>query len=232
MLGFFHDFFGNIKKIFWGKNLLWHLLAIGLTYVLVASGFDWFYFQATRSGSLRTIFFPAVEIGAFVPLFGIILFYIISAVRKSGRLVHTALALGQAALLGLLTSDFYKFFTGRPGPPARIAMQSVAGGPGFRTQDFTTDISQIFHFGFLRGGVFFGWPSSHTTIAFAMAVTLFILYRRNKFVRYASIIYALYIGIGVSVTIHWFSDFAAGIIFGSVIGAVVGKSFYKDNFAK
>jgi uncharacterized protein YcfJ len=28
-------------------------------------------------------------------------------------------------------------------------------------------------------------------------------------------------------TIHWFSDFAAGAIIGSVIGAVVGKGFGK-----
>jgi membrane-associated phospholipid phosphatase len=27
-------------------------------------------------------------------------------------------------------------------------------------------------------------------------------------------------------TIHWFSDFVAGAIFGSVIGVVVGKSFW------
>ena len=42
----------------------------------------------------------------------------------------------------------------------------------------------------------------------------------------------LYVGIGVSLTIHWFSDFVAGVIFGSVIGIVVGKSFFKDKFLK
>lgn len=215
---FFHDFFGNIKKIFWGKNFLWHFLAIVLTYILVASGFDWVYFQATRSEILQAFFWPAVLAGAFIPLFGILIFYFISFVGKKEKLADTALALGQAALLGLLVSDFYKFFTGRPGPPDIFGNAIV------------TDTSHIFHFGLLRGGVFFGWPSSHTTIAFAMAVTLFVLYPRNKFVRYASIIYALYIGIGVSMTIHWFSDFAAGAIFGTVIGTVVGKTFSKDKF--
>jgi len=43
-----------------------------------------------------------------------------------------------------------------------------------------------------------------------------------------AILYAFYVGIGVSLTIHWFSDFAAGAIIGSVIGAVVGKSFGSD----
>ena len=213
MLGLLNYFFQNIRKIFGGKNIFWHFLAIVLTYILVTSGFDWFYFQSTRAAYLRTLFFPAVEIGAFVPLFGILLFYILNAIKKNHSLMNTSLALGQAALLGLLTSDFYKIFTGRPGPP------------GFLTQDFTHDISHIFRLGILRGGIFFGWPSSHTTIATAMAVTLAVLYPKNRWVRYSAILYALYVGIGVSVTIHWFSDFAAGAIIGAVIGAVVGKSF-------
>lgn len=215
MLGFFHDFLKNIKKIFWGRNLLWHFLAIALTYVLIISGFDWLYFQATRNTFLQSVLWPAVPLGAFIPLFGILIFFAISALKKNQKLVATALALGQAALFGLLTSDFYKIFTGRPGPPDIFGNATI------------TDTSHIFYFGILRGGVFFGWPSSHTTVVFAMAVTLLILYHNNKLVRYISILYALYIGISVSVTIHWFSDFAAGIIFGTVIGTVVGKSFQK-----
>jgi membrane-associated phospholipid phosphatase len=213
MRGFFHNILKNIKSIFWSRNLRWHLLAIALTYLLVASGFDWFYFQATRSVTLQTFFWPAVLTGAFTPLFGILIFFIFNAIRKNQKLTATALALGQAALFGLLTSDFYKFFTGRPGPPDIFGNRVI------------TDTSHIFHFGFLQGGIFFGWPSSHTTIAFAMSIALIILYPKNKWIRYAALLYAFYIGLGVSVTIHWFSDFAAGIIFGSVIGAVVGKSF-------
>jgi membrane-associated phospholipid phosphatase len=44
-----------------------------------------------------------------------------------------------------------------------------------------------------------------------------------------AILYAFYVGMGVSMTIHWFSDFVAGAIIGSVIGAVVGKSFRSDS---
>jgi hypothetical protein len=40
--------------------------------------------------------------------------------------------------------------------------------------------------------------------------------------------HALYIGVGVSMTIHWFSDFSAGAIIGTAIGAVVGKSFLRS----
>jgi hypothetical protein len=41
--------------------------------------------------------------------------------------------------------------------------------------------------------------------------------------------YALYVGLGVSMTIHWFSDFAAGAIIGTVIGTVVGTSFSRSH---
>jgi len=37
--------------------------------------------------------------------------------------------------------------------------------------------------------------------------------------------YAFYVGVDVSISIHWFSEFVAGAIIGSLIGAVVGKSF-------
>jgi membrane-associated phospholipid phosphatase len=108
----------------------------------------------------------------------------------------------------------YKAFTGRVHPPRFLTPAAV-------------DISREFRFGFLRGGIFWGRPSSHTTIAFAMAVTLLTLYPENKIARYAALLYALYIGFGVSVTIHWFSDFTAGAIFGTIIGIVVGEGFCK-----
>jgi len=215
MRGFFYKILANFAGIFRGRNLLRHLAAIALTYLFVSTGFDWFFFQLTRNPILQSLLFPAVLLGAFLPLFGILLFYLISAIKKKAKFIHISYALGQAALLGLSISDLYKFFTGRPGPP------------GFSTRDLTTDISHIFRFGILRGGIFFGWPSTHTTVAFAMAFALIMLYPKNKRIRCAALIYAFYIGIGVSATIHWFSDFTAGAIIGSVIGIVVGHSFQK-----
>ena len=38
-------------------------------------------------------------------------------------------------------------------------------------------------------------------------------------------LYAVYIGMGVSMTIHWFSDVVAGAIIGAVIGVTVGNVF-------
>jgi membrane-associated phospholipid phosphatase len=61
-----------------------------------------------------------------------------------------------------------------------------------------------------------------------MAVTLFRLFPKQRWLGFVAITYSLYVGIGVSMTIHWFSDFIAGAIIGTVVGVVVGKSFWRD----
>jgi len=214
MPGFFHKIFQNVKNIFSGRNLLWHLGAIFLTYIFVKSGFDWFCFSHFRIPGLVYFLFPAVILGGLLPILAPLTIFLLGAIRKNRKILNTSFALGQAALLGLLVSDFFKTFTGRVPPPEIFGRGSSA-----------FDASQVFHFGFLQGGVFWGWPSSHTTVAFAMAMALYILYPKNKAIGFAAIIYAFYVGLGVSLTIHWFSDFAAGAIIGSVVGSVVGKSF-------
>jgi len=91
------------------------------------------------------------------------------------------------------------------------------------------DSSHGFQFGFLKGGIFWGWPSGHTTVAFSMALCLTMLYPKNKIVVLGALLYAFYVGLAVSVTIHWVSEFAAGAIIGSVIGMTVGKSFRTES---
>ena len=58
-----------------------------------------------------------------------------------------------------------------------------------------------------------------------MAVTVFRLFPRQKWLGYLAITYAFYVGLGVSMTIHWFSDFVAGALIGTVVGVVVGTRF-------
>ncbi len=213
MRGFFRQLPRNVLRCFTGRNLLWHALAIALTYLIVTSRLDWRYFLFTRRPVLHEIFFPAVVLGMFLPIFAPLLLLAAGAIGRSLRGKTTAFALGQSALLALAISSFYKIFTGRIPPPRTF---SPAG---------LTDASHGFRLGLLRGGAFWGWPSSHTTVAFAMAAALWKLYPQNRPLRYSALFYALYIGVGVSMTIHWFSEFAAGAIIGSVIGAVVGESF-------
>jgi len=51
-----------------------------------------------------------------------------------------------------------------------------------------------------------------------------VLYPKSRWLRCLALGYAFYVGLGVSMTIHWLSDFVAGAMVGAVAGMVVGKS--------
>ncbi len=201
----------TVRACFTGWPLVIQLLAFFLTCVIVNTGLDWRYFLITRSPGLRAFFFPALVIGGLLPVLGSLAVLLVGHAYKNTQLKNTAWALGQSVLLGWTISSSYKFFTGRLQPDVT---------------DIVTDISNTFRFGIFRGGIFWGWPSSHTTIAFAMAFTLAWLYRKHPRVVIPAAIYAFYIGIGVAtVGIHWLSEAVAGVLIGAVIGIQVGKVF-------
>ncbi len=206
---FFRTLPRNILRSFWGRNLPWHVLAIAATVFIVRSDLDWAYLKATRP--FAVYLFPAVIVGWYTPMVLPLVLYLSGSIRKKPRAICAAYSTAQAAIIGLFISSFYKAFTGRPGP--RHAIVTLI------------DTSKEFHFGFLKGGVFFGWPSSHTTVACAVAAAIWKLYPDSKAARTLALLYALYVGVGVSMTIHWFSDFVAGAIIGTRIGITVGNAF-------
>jgi hypothetical protein len=59
-----------------------------------------------------------------------------------------------------------------------------------------------------------------------MAATVFALFPKQRWLSCVAISCALYVGLGVSMTIHWFSDFVAGAILGTVIGVALGEAFF------
>jgi membrane-associated phospholipid phosphatase len=210
----------NVIAIFSGRNLLWHALAIGLTVEIVESDFDWSYYSLTRGTVFLRLARPAIVFGTVLPVLATLVILIVGEVGKNRRVITTAWALGQAAMLSYFISCVYKTFTGRIPPPLRGLTKRL-----MPDKVSLIDNSHGFQIGFLKGGVFWGWPSSHATVTFAMAVCLVMLYPRNRIFVFFVLLYALYIGLGVSVTIHWFSEFVAGAIIGSVVGTVVGRSF-------
>jgi len=215
----FHKLPRSVIQIFRGRNLLYQLLAIVLTVVIVQSGLDWFYYRSTRAEWLIEFVRPAIMLGTLNPILGTLAILSFGAINKIPRLITTAWALGQAAILGYLISVFYKAWTGRIPPPFKGFRMSA------QNLNSLTDTSHGFQLGFLKGGVFWGWPSSHTTVAFAMSTCLIALFPKNKLITGSALIYAFYVGLSVSVSIHWLSEFVAGAIIGSVIGSVVGRSF-------
>ncbi len=210
MKNYLHGFTHNLVSIFSWPNLIWHVLAVGITYLVVVSGFDWYYFQITRPVTFGWTWGPAGLLGGILPILVPLTLYLIGIRRNNLQILNTSFAVGQSVFLGWLISSTYKVFTGRIQPDLL---------------NTATDISRGFRFGIWEGGIFWGWPSSHTTIAFAMATALILLYPRNKKIIIFSSLYAIYIGFGASIGFHWFSEFIAGVIFGVLIGSVVGKSF-------
>ena len=154
----------NIINCFNGRVIIWHILAIIFSVACVMSGFDWLYFTATRNSPLQIWMFPAVPVGGLLPIALPLALLVGGWLFTNATVKLTGWATGQAALIGSLISSAYKAITGRAHP---------VHNPG-------TDISHVFHFGFLRGGVFWGWPSSHTTIAFAVAGTIFKLFPEQR----------------------------------------------------
>ncbi len=212
MRNFIYDTPKVILKAF-KDNFLWHVLAIVITYILVVTNFDWYYFIHTRYILLNYAFFPSIILGGILPIILPIYLIIRGHLEKKESTIHLGWLLGQAAIIGSIISSIYKTFTGRLQP---------------NLYDITHNISHAFNFGFLEHGIFWGWPSSHTTVAFAMAFSLIYLFSKNKIVRIFSILYAFYIGIGVSLSIHWFSDFVAGAIIGTIIGITTTKIYLKE----
>jgi membrane-associated phospholipid phosphatase len=201
-----------LKNLYTGKNLLWQLVACLLTWILVMSGADWWYFVTFRQTAIGYFFFTAVIFGGLLPLILPTVLITLSWIKKSAQLRKVSFALFWAETFGLGVSSFYKVFTGRVQPNLSGTTPLI-------------DTSHSFHFGFMKNGAFWGWPSSHTTVAFSMAFALITLFPNNKTLKYLSIIYACYVGLGVSMSIHWISEGVAGAIFGTMIGIAVGNEF-------
>ena len=202
----------NIFGTFKGARIWLHVIAIGASVVIVESGFDWNYLLLTRHPGADAFFFPAVIIGGLVPLIVPLALMCIGAVSRMRTVYGAGWMSAQAALVGSIVSSVYKTFTGRTQP---------------NLHQLVIDSSHGFHFGFLQHGIFWGWPSSHTTIAFSMAVALCVAFPRRRALSVAVLLYALYVGIGVSLSIHWFSEFVAGALIGTACGLSVGTGFAK-----
>jgi membrane-associated phospholipid phosphatase len=212
MFPLFYQLRHNIVAIFSIQNIILQILACIITYLIVTTGFDWTYFKFVHGSSLSTYVSPAVAIGGLIPIFGLPILYVIAKIRKNKNELTIVWALSQAAMLGWCMSSLYKAFTGRVQPPHTITNTLV-------------DMSHDWNFGFMKHGIFWGWPSSHTAVAFAMSFAFISLYPKQKYIFWFALFYAFYIGIGISMQIHWFSEFVAGAIIGAIIGTVVGKSF-------
>lgn len=200
----------NFLAVFKGRNFFWHALAITLTAALILSGADWWFFEHTRSDAFFFVIMIAGIGGFFAPVVIPVGVYLWGEFSRNKHLMDLGAAAGQAAFLGYLVSIIYKSLTGRVEPE-------------FLTVYSMVDTSRVFNFGFLEYGIFWGWPSSHTAVAFAGAFA-FVLLSRTLSIRTLAMLYAFFIAVGAAISFHWLSDVVAGAIIGSLIGTIVAKS--------
>jgi membrane-associated phospholipid phosphatase len=198
----------NLPKLlvncFRGRYLLWQISAIALTYLLVNSGFDWRYLHFIRSSKINNLLFPAVIIGAVLPIFGSLAWLFYAHIRRDSKLIRKVWTFGLAIFTAWFLSSVYKAFTGRIQPDL---------------SNLSIDVSRNFQFGLLDNGIFWGWPSSHTAVAFAGSKALTRSFPKNGKIKIGAWAYALYIGLGVTGSVHWFSEFVAGALIGLAVGS-------------
>ncbi len=187
-------------------------VGIALTVFIVNTNLDAWWFQYWQGTNVYDFFSLAGPLGFFVPIlvWGILL--AAGMMRRDHRMKMAAWMTAQAGIFGIVLSSLLKAFTGRLPPPQGAIVNVLEQSHGFQL-------------GVLKGGIFWGWPSSHTTTAFALALSLAVYYREKKWVVVIAIAYAAYIGIGASFSFHWLSDVVMGVILGSLIGIAVGRGF-------
>lgn len=195
---------------------MWHVAAAGITGALVLTGFDWHFFEATRSAALYPLIMLAGIGGFLVPVLLPLALYVWGR-RGNERYTRAAIATAKAAAVSWVIIAVYKALTGRVQP-------EFASGVG-------VDISRGFQFGFFEHGIFWGWPSHHTAVAFAVAAVLYLTLR-NSAARAVAVAWAIVVAAGASVGFHWFSDVVAGAIVGAVVGVAVWQEVNRAGPAK
>ena len=89
--------------------------------------------------------------------------------------------------------------------------------------------SRTFRFGFLRGGLHYGFPSGHLAVNTAAVTSLMAFYPGSAALKILGGVYLAYLVFGVSAhegaTMHWFSDVVAGTLMGLAIGSTVGRTY-------
>ena len=205
----------HVKQIYTGRNSLAHVGAVGTTWLLIESGVDadvqaWAAGHGERFSLAASA--PALIGGFIVPLAAPLWMMRSDAARTRDG----GLAAAQAVLVSFAATNLLKAVTGRLPPDAETP-------PGVDRR------SRRFRFGFLRGGVFHGWPSGHTMTNMALAASLSNYYSDSMRVRYFGYGWAAYVmaaaTIGDQGGVHWLSDVVAGGLMGWTIGKVVGEGF-------
>ena len=177
-----------------------------ITYAVVIHGLDWYYLLHVAPFFPRHMLFLADILGFIIPVLLPAMLFGYGLYTRSEWLRTFALRSALTVFVALAFSSLLKVFTGRASPLHH-------GTP-------TVDTSADFNFGFMQESILGGWPSSHATVAFALATLLTLTFPRSRLVGPLSFALAFFIALGESIGFHWFSECIAGALIGSAIGFV------------
>jgi membrane-associated phospholipid phosphatase len=190
---------------------------VALTALIVESGTDHvvhdYFNQHDEYGEWAH---PVVSAARYLPFVigGSLFAY--GKLRNDDETVGASYAVLQASAIELMVNTVLKAITGRR-------------NPDWRHVDNMDSLSRVFRFGFLRGGVYWGWPSGHTAATTAVASALIGYYPHSTVVQAAGYTLIAYIMFGVTANgrggMHWFSDAVAGALMSYAVGTTVGKYY-------
>ncbi len=217
MREFFHEYTKHVRALLSWRSCALAGVAVLATAYLVYSGEDWRYLVMVEKDVPVLFLFIADGLGFSVPILLPLALYLFARVKKNDALHIYARAVAQCVLLGFTLSTFIKIFTGRTSPPH----------PHDGVDRAFVDNSRDFHFGFMQEQIVGGWPSSHATIACALATMLILILPPRWYTRFLIPLMATFITIGVTFGFHWLSESIAGACLGAAIGSVVGV-YYRE----
>jgi membrane-associated phospholipid phosphatase len=217
----YSGFGDNIINSFKGDNLYLHLAGAASTFLIVSTNTDYhvekFFNEHEEFGSAAR---PVIRIAMYFP------FIISGSLYAYGKLKHDNEAIGasfavlQSSLIALVYNSLLKAVTGRP-------------HPDWRNNNDMKSLSKTFKFGFMRGGIFWGWPSGHTSSTMAVVSALTNFYPDKIWLKIVGYSYVAYMIFAVASLnrggMHWLSDAIAAAFMSYAIGSTVGN-FYRSKF--
>jgi len=221
-LNLFGNFGNNVLDSFRGNNVYFHLTAVAATAIIVDQGVDYdvehYFNEHTEYGSWAR---PVVFTGEYLPFIAGGSLFAYAKIRNDREVLGASFAVMQASLIEFVYNSALKAVTGRP-------------NPDWRHVSDMDSLSKTFRFGFLRGGVFWGWPSGHTAATMAVVSALTSYYPDKTWLKVVGFGLVGYTMFGVSANnrggMHWLSDAVAGALMSYAVGSTVGK-YYRNIYS-
>ncbi len=221
-LNLFGNFGNNVLDSFRGNNIYFHLTAVAATAIIVDQGVDYdvehYFNEHTEYGSWAR---PVVFTGEYLPFIAGGSLFAYAKIRNDKEVLGASFAVMQASLIEFFYNSALKAVTGRP-------------NPDWRHVSDMDSLSRTFRFGFLRGGVFWGWPSGHTAATMAVVSALTSYYPNKTWLKVVGFGLVGYTMFGVSANnrggMHWLSDAVAGALMSYAVGSTVGK-YYRNVYS-